>query len=365
MGATKVAAVSFALAVLLAGCMNPGGDDVPATSTPSGPPSPNSCADYDPPTFVTDGGFSGPNAFGHLLRIVCDFTKDPPVEQSRVPGTPGRIASAHYLHSALEAAGWSASYENFTGAQYQALDKGNVTAYASASQGSSCKAADEERVRTLEFSNVMAEHGTGSKTLILMAHYDSKRFATKETDPKDRTRPVLGANDGASGVALLVEVARVLASDPLDLRLRILLVDGEDGFEDCHPLAGSVFHAQRMDEADRKKIEGVLLLDMVGDAAAKFCLSYNNASLAERLKTAATDQNVPGVSEAPPCGVLDDHTAFMDVGVAAVDVIDFYRTDTRFPPYWHTLDDTPDKIDAAMLDQVGRTVAAFVRGFNA
>jgi Zn-dependent M28 family amino/carboxypeptidase len=292
---------------------------------------------------------------GAVLRLVCDFGASPPRERPRVPGTPEREAAARELHAALAAAGWNAWYQNFTGRDYDALEKGSVAAYAGA-----CSAADQERALGLTFSNVGADLGSGGPVSILMAHYESKRNASMDPRPENHTRPVLGANDGASGVGVLVEAARVWGQTHRSDTLRILLVDGEDGFEDCHPLAGSTYYARSLSEAERARIQGVYLLDMVGDPEARFCLASNAPALASRLRTAAQNESVPAIAEAPACGVYDDHTPFTDLDVPAVDLIDFHRSDTPqgFPPYWHTVHDTPDKLSAQRLGEVGRVVVA-------
>lgn len=306
------------------------------------------------PDLNDEAGFQGSNAMAHVLRQVCDFDASPPREQFRTPGTPPREKVARYLYDTLASAGWQPWFQNFTGDDYAKLDQGSVKTFTS-----KCSTADRERMLGLTFSNVGADLGTGGSLHILLAHYDSKRYATKERDPANQTRPVLGANDGASGVAVWLEAARVFAATTREDTLRILFVDGEDGFEDCHPLAGSIYYARTLSDSDRSRLEGVYLLDMVGDRDPHFCFAGDAEELAERLRDAARNESVFTVSEAPACFIQDDHTAFADVGLPAIDLIDFDSTRPGgFPIYWHTTRDTPDKLSAETMGSVGRVVVA-------
>lgn len=326
------------------------------------PPVATGCYGYTKaPTFTDAPTFQGSNAFGRMLEQVCDFAPDHVAPRSRVPGTPGHAAAEDAAVIALTAAGWKVQRQDFTGADYDALDKGNVSYWAGPPM---CKAADRARLLGLAFSNVLAEDGTGDRVYLLMAHYDAKRNATEDVEA-NHSKPVPGANDGASGVGVLIEAARVLRERDRSATLRLLLDDGEDGFEDCHPLAGSVYYARTLPADERSRIAGVLLLDMVGDAAAKYCYAGNSDTLRSRFVEAARAQAADALSGAPTCAVYDDHTAFTDLRVPALDVIDFRRPGTSFPPYWHTVHDTPDKLSPAMLGEVGRTVVAMVDAFTA
>jgi len=308
------------------------------------------CATIPSPTMRDPDSLSGENAMGWVLRLTCDYSASPPHLMARVPGTPERERAARLLHDGLRAAGWDASYQNFTGADYDALGKGSVANFAQ------CHHTDPryERMAALPFSNVVADLGSGTPVQILMAHYESKLNASQDPDPDNHSRPVIGANDGASGVGLLLEFARVAAAHPPTGTLRILLVDGEDGFEDCHPLAGSIYYARGLSTAQRSDIGGVHLLDMVGDRNAHFCFAYNEMDLFTRWKEAARNVSVPAVSGAAQCGVYDDHTAFTDLGMPGIDLIDF--AGNEFPSYWHTTGDTPDRLAASRLEEVGRVL---------
>lgn len=347
------AATAFCTIVLLAAGL---GGCVGLRTAPT-PSVDDSCAARPKPSPRAGGvDFSGDNAFAYVLRIVCDFDAKPPRERPRVPGTPERVAAALYLDAALRAAGWTTRFENFTGLDYAVMDKGSAAPWAD-----DCDETLRARRDGLEFSNVVAERGTGRDLVYFLAHYDSKRAANADPTPENRSRPVLGANDGASGVGVLVEAARVLVP-PTNLTARILLVDGEDGFDDCHPLAGSLHHVLALDESERGRLRAAFLLDMVGDPAAVFCADTNEPSLRDRLTSAARRANEAALARPTTCRITDDHTPFVDHGLPALDLID-YRP--GFPPYWHTTQDTPDRLAPAMLGSVGRVVVELVRGWSA
>ena len=343
---------AFPLALVLALAACTAGPSISPTSSSS--PSPDAggddCAARAVPPFVAESGFSGANALGHVIRIVCDFDTNPAGVRDRAPGTPGREAVATYLGDVLAGYGWRVSRQDFSGLEYLDLDKGSVASFIDAE---SCSTADRERLRSLTFSNVVAERGTGRDLWVLMAHYEAKAEASSDPDPANRTRPVPGANDGASGVAVWLEAARLL-SERSTATVRILLVDGEDGFEDCHPLAGSLFHAMTMGGPERSRIRGVYLLDMVGDPQPGFCYGHNAPGLRDAVVGSAAALGVTALAEAPDCRVVDDHTAFTDLGVPALDLIDFRGG--RYPPYWHTLQDVPSTLSAEMLADVGRVM---------
>ena len=303
--------------------------------------------------------FRGENALDYTIALICDHSGTHPTERARVPGTPTHKAGATFLGDSLRQNGYQVRFQNFTGAQYETilLDKKSGAAYGYYSSSSFCDKDDLPRVRGLEFANVIGTGGTvGGPIFLLMAHWDSKRFADGTQEP------VLGANDGAAGVGILLELSRVLQAEETDMEIRILLTDGEDGFEDCHPLAGSTYHANELTDDERERLtQGrILLLDMVGDPDVTFLRGCGtDTDLAERIWTTARELDVPQFKDAGGCTVVDDHTPFEERGLRAVDVIAM-----PFPSYWHTTKDTPDKLDSNMMGDVGRVVERVILDLN-
>ncbi len=207
--------------------------------------------------------------------------------------------------------------------------------------------------KPLRLTNIIATlNPRGAEHVLLAAHWDTRPIADQDPDPKKRAWPVLGANDGASGVAVLLEVARALKAHPPRQKVTIVLFDGEDygpGADDM--FLGSSYFA--------KHCQGTLphwgvLLDMVGDK--DLCLPVEATSqqrapqVVARLWNAAARAAAPAFVRSIGPAILDDHIPLLDRGIPCIDVIDIDY------PAWHTTADTPDKCSPASLAQVGRTV---------
>jgi len=198
--------------------------------------------------------------------------------------------------------------------------------------------------------NGIAKRGSGPR-IILGAHYDSRMIADQDADPSKQSEPVPGANDGASGTAILLELARSL---PKNLRQEIWLVfiDSEDqgDLPGWDWILGSSAFAQSLDPAQFP--EAVVIVDMVGDANLNIKMERNSDSELTRQiwDTASKLGYAKYFIPEPGFSMIDDHTPFLERGIPAVDIIDFNY------PYWHTTEDTLDKISPVSLDMVGNTL---------
>ena len=250
--------------------------------------------------------FDGEAAYAHV-QAQCDLGFRP-------SGSQAGWATGDYIIAYLEKQGWAVETEEFT-------------------------------YRDTPVRNVIGRAGEGP-VVILGAHYDTRRSA----DQEDGSVPVLGANDGASGVAVFLELARTLDRDALQNQVWLAFFDAEDnghldGWKWC---VGSSYMAAHLEVTP----EAVVVADMVGDADQQLFLERNSdATVQARLwEIAATlgygDTFVPEYRWA----MYDDHIPFAQRGIPAVDIIDFDY------PYWHTAQDTPDKVSAASLERVGRVL---------
>jgi Zn-dependent M28 family amino/carboxypeptidase len=205
--------------------------------------------------------------------------------------------------------------------------------------------------------NIVAKRGTGDPWIILGAHYDTRIYADQEAEPGKRNLPVLGANDGASGVAVLLELARTLPEN-LDKQVWLVFFDGEDNGN--VPSWDWILGSQAFVEQLQEKPDAAVILDMIGDADLNIYLERNSsAALSASIWSKAaelgySDYFIP----APRYSMLDDHTPFVRAGIPAVDIIDFDY------PYWHTLEDTADKVSADSLDAVGETMLAWLVNYQ-
>jgi Zn-dependent M28 family amino/carboxypeptidase len=200
-----------------------------------------------------------------------------------------------------------------------------------------------------QLHNLIAQRGTRRPWIILGAHYDSRLWADLDPDPAKRKEPVPGANDAASGVAVLLELARVL---PKDLRKQVWLVffDAEDqgNIQGQDWILGSRAFVEQLSVIPDK----VVIVDMIGDSNLKIYFEdTSNQELARQI----WDQAAKAGFEAQfikenKYQILDDHIPFVQRGIDASVIIDFDY------PYWHTTSDTPDKVSAHSLRAVGETL---------
>jgi len=200
--------------------------------------------------------------------------------------------------------------------------------------------------------NVIAYRRDEQPKIILAAHYDTRMVADKDPDPAKMTDPVLGANDGASGVAVLLELGRVLPENSLPIWL--VFFDAEDNgrIEGWDWILGS---RAFVDELDFRP-EAVVIVDMIGDADQNIYIERNsNPELTKEIWDIAAELGYEeNFIPEPKYSILDDHTPFLQAGIPAVDIIDFDY------PYYHTTNDTVDKISAESLAAVGNTLQEWI-----
>jgi len=262
-------------------------------------------------------GFNGTRAFTYL-EAQCAFGPRP-------PGSDNLTRCGDYIVSVLQTAGWLVQTQNWT---FQGTPLRNIVAGAQA-----------------------------APQLVLLAHYDTRPYADRELDPVNRARHILGANDGASGVAALLELAAVLPSAARDA-VALLFVDAEDsgGVAGWPWIVGSTHYVSTLTTAQRSGIRAAILLDMIGDSDLQLKReTQSSAPLLDDIWQTAADLNYSGVFlNVAGWTLTDDHIPFLQAGICAADIIDFGY------PYWHTLADTPDKCSPTSLEAVGRVVEEYV-----
>lgn len=217
--------------------------------------------------------------------------------------------------------------------------------------------------------NIIGQYNPeAEERLLLLAHWDTRPWADADPDEANRKTPVPGANDGASGVAVLLETARLLGQQSPGTGVDILFVDAEDRGnhedEDSWALGAQYFvdHPFKPEYLPSQAI----LLDMVGGRGARFFYEAFSAQAApELLQQVWATADAAGYGQifvtAAGGGVTDDHVRFIDAGIPAIDIIEFDPTSPNgFNSTWHTLADTPDNIDPATLRAVGQTLVNFI-----
>lgn len=209
--------------------------------------------------------------------------------------------------------------------------------------------------------------------ILLLAHWDCRPWADNDPDPAKRKQPVMGANDGASGVGVLLEIARLLSAHEPQSGIDILFTDAEDwgdsgnDNEESWALGTQYWAANPHRDGYRYPAFGILL-DMVGGKDAKFPKEFFSQQAASGIvdKIWATAASL-GYSEyflnLNGGATTDDHIYLIKAGIPCVDIID-QRTasPTGFCPQWHTAGDTMEHIDRATLHAVGQTLATLLLG---
>ncbi|HEU5465237.1 MAG TPA: M28 family peptidase, partial [Gemmatimonadales bacterium] len=206
--------------------------------------------------------------------------------------------------------------------------------------------------------------------VLYLAHWDTRPIADQDQNLGNQRKPVPGANDGASGVAVLLGVADVLKRHPPAVGVDLLFVDGEDygdfdtatldsSFSDV--LMGSRYFAKHLPDPKYTPMMAVLF-DMIGAKNLVIPVEQYSQAFApevvDRVWRVADSLGYGKVflKQSGP-SLIDDHTMLQHAGIHAIDMVDF----DGYHAYWHTVDDTIDKVSAESLQMVGDVAVALVR----
>lgn len=221
--------------------------------------------------------------------------------------------------------------------------------------------ADGQR---LPMRNILAQFNpAATRRVLYVAHWDSRPRSEKASEASRRLLPVPGANDGASGVAVLLALADVLNANPSAVGVDLLLVDGEDWGDfdtDTDVLIGSRYFAANLPHPDYFPEFGVVW-DMVGKPDARFLIEPHSVRAAPEVvqrvwTTAARIGHGAFFPTREQFAVTDDHLPLIRVGLKVIDVIDLDFV------HHHTPEDTEDKVSQETLQVVGDVAVAVIRG---
>lgn len=239
----------------------------------------------------------------------------------RVPESAAHARAMEYIQAELAASGWKSEVVN-----------------------------GEFKGRAVK--NIRAWRVTAAPVILLGAHFDSRLHADNDPNPENWMKPVPGANDGASGVAVLLELARTLPPDAVPVELAFFDAEDNGRIPGWDWILGSSAYAETM----KSQPKAVVVVDMIGDANLNIHMEGNSdPQLSAQIWGAAKRLGfdsffIAGVK----FRVLDDHLPFIEKGLRAVDLIDLDY------PEWHTLQDTPDQVSAKSLEMVGKTLLAWI-----
>lgn len=220
---------------------------------------------------------------------------------------------------------------------------------------------------TLVMTNIISIFtGTGTGSLLLGAHWDTRPTADHDMNPELRNQPILGANDGASGVAVLLETARILSQHSHDETIYIVFFDAEDsGIEgEPHSYAlGAQYFAKNL---PIPLPDYAIVLDMVGDADLHLPIERNsyvqNPTLVKYLWTLADELGLNAFEKQIQYEIYDDHVPLWEEAqIPAIDIIDF-NYPNKYSNFWHTHEDIPDHCSAESLNQIGILLIHYIYG---
>ena len=288
------------------------------------------------PTFNADSAYQ-------YVKAQCDFGP-------RVPGSEAHLACLAYFVEQF----------NAFGADTVIVQEGEMTIYD----------GTKKPVR-----NVVALYGLGkSNRVMICAHWDSRPFADNDINPDNRRKPIIGANDGASGVGVILELARQLGLKDAAMGVDLIVFDLEDwGAPDWEQskLADGGWALGSKYWASHPHIPGyqaqfAILLDMVGGRGAQFYREYFSEQYAgwvvDKVWNKAADLGLGHLFvNQRGGGVTDDHINVIRAGIPCIDIIHFQAdTESSFGDYWHTHNDDMRNIDPATLDAVGRVLMEII-----
>ena len=221
--------------------------------------------------------------------------------------------------------------------------------------------------KSYDLTNIIARFKVGDpQQLLIGAHWDTRPWADEDPDPDKRNDPIIGANDGASGVAVILELARILNVSPPPIGITLVLFDGEDMGRSGTPKSyaqGSLAFAK---DLPIEKPDEAIILDMIGDAELHIPIERNsyrqNRQLVKKLWSMAEELSLDAFESRIVYTIYDDHVPLWDEArIPAIDIIDFNYPNS-YANYWHTTQDLPENCSAESLGQVGTLLVHYIYG---
>jgi hypothetical protein len=306
------------------GCNNNSGD--------SGKSNKGKVAEVQVPAFSADSAY-------HFIEKQLEFGP-------RVPNTEPHVKCAEWMETKLKSYGADLIVQN---PQLEAFDGTKLNSF-----------------------NIIAQfQPEKANRLLLMAHWDSRPYADQDPDPEKQNDPIPGANDGASGTGVLLEIARHLGNNPTKLGIDIILFDAEDYGVPDHLdyewtadswCLGSQYWSHNPHKPNYYARYGILL-DMVGAKDASFTQEEVSVFYARNVvdkvwKTARELGYASYFSYDKTAQIVDDHRYVNEIiGIPSIDIIQYdHGTESNFGSYWHTHKDDISVIDKTTLQAVGETV---------
>ena len=276
--------------------------------------------------------FDEDHAFSYLVAQ-CDFGP-------RNPGSDGYYACLDYLITELDQSANEIILQDFSYQERRYNKKYNL-------------------------ENIVARYNPDSEfQTIISAHWDTRPWADQEDLRQDRDQPIIGANDGASGVAILLELAKIMGETPPPIGVNLVFFDGEDlgvPGENSTYCQGSRFFAKNL---PIPRPNEAINLDMVGDKQLvlpieRYSLEYH-PKLVRHLWDRAKDMGLDAFIGRVDYAIYDDHIPLNEIaGIPSIDIIDF-KYPNSYANFWHTMNDIPENCSEESLGQVGALMVDYI-----
>lgn len=282
-----------------------------------------------------DAGFDADRAMGYL-RDLCDIGP-------RISGSEGMKKQQDLLQKHFESLGAKCQYQRFTAKQ-------------------------KSQKEPVEMANlVVSWNPERQRRVIICSHYDTRPIADQEPDPRNWRKPFVSANDGGSGVALMMELAHHMKDLKSQVGVDFVFFDGEEyifdtgtnkGDGDLYFFGSEHFAREYRRGKSGQRYLGAVLLDMIGGKGARFPVEQHSMAsaggLVQTLWSIAEERRCPAFVNVRGDSVLDDHIALNKAGIPAVDIIDFsYKN-------WHKLSDVPENCSGDSFAQVARVLVTWL-----
>jgi glutaminyl-peptide cyclotransferase len=286
--------------------------------------------------FAADRGLgSGPLVINEERTM--EYLKELCKIGARISGTEGMKKQQEFMKKHFEKLGGKVTLQTFTGRQ--------------------------NGRRPVEMANMIVSwNPEAERRVIICSHYDTRPIADQEQERSNWEKTFLSANDGGSGVALLMEWANHMKDFKSAVGVDFVFFDGEEYIftkQDKYFLGSEHFAATYRADPPKYRYLGAVLLDMVGGKDAQFPIEQNSwidaRQMVETIWSIALTENCPAFKNRIGDAVLDDHLALNRVGIPAIDIIDFSY------PHWHRLSDVPENCSAASLAQVAKVLSIWIQ----
>ena len=201
-------------------------------------------------------------------------------------------------------------------------------------------------------TNIIAKSSNNSPEIIIGTHYDTRAFSDNESSISRRKTPVPGANDGASGTAVLLELGKTIKREDYDIWLLFFDAEDQGNIDGWDWSVGAQYFVNQLEFLPNS----VIIIDMIGDANLN--IYKENSSTSSLVEAIWKEADKLGYEshfiQNYKYTIIDDHHPFIEKGIPACLIIDFEY------PHWHTTEDTLDKISATSLEIIGNVLVSWL-----